>query len=208
VARALPRARQRTKVRIPARHQGTRCATGLRNVEGLAFYPGTDELWITVNERDEFGARTPSNFLTRARDGDFFGSPYAYNGPNSDPIFGAKRPDLVAKTRVPDVLLGAHSAPLGLVFYTGAQFPPNIATTPLWRFTDRALTISRTATRWCVCDSRTGSRSAVMRISSPVSPALAMVKSMPGVSLPNLRSPVTGASFWSTTWMLVFGASA
>lgn len=101
----------------------TAFATGLRNVEGLAFYPGTDNLWVTVNERDKLGARTPSDFLAQARQGDFFGWPYAYNGPNPDPVFGAKRPDLVAKTKTPDVLLGAHTAPLGLVFYTGTQFP-------------------------------------------------------------------------------------
>ena len=34
-----------------------------------------------------------------------------------------KRPDLVAKTKVPDVLFRSHSAPLGLMFYTGTQFP-------------------------------------------------------------------------------------
>ena len=98
-------------------------ATGLRNVEGLAFYPGTDDLWVTVNERDKLGARTPSDFLAHARAGDFFGWPYAYNGPHPDPTYGARRPDLVAKTKTPEVLLGAHSAPLGLAFYTGTQFP-------------------------------------------------------------------------------------
>lgn len=98
-------------------------ATGLRNVEGLAFHPATGKLWVTVNERDKLGARLPSDFLAQASEGDFFGWPYAYNGPNPDPVFGAKRPDLVAKTKVPEVLLGAHTAPLGLVFYTGAQFP-------------------------------------------------------------------------------------
>jgi glucose/arabinose dehydrogenase len=109
--------------RIGADGAMTPFATGLRNVEGLAFYPGTNNLWVTVNERDKLGARTPSDFLAQAREGDFFGWPYAYNGPNPDPVFGAKRPDLVAKTKVPEVLLGAHTAPLGLVFYTGTQFP-------------------------------------------------------------------------------------
>ena len=109
--------------RIGADGAMTPYATGLRNVEGLAFYPGTDKLWITVNERDKLGARLPSDFLAQAREGDFFGWPYAYNGPNPDPVFGAKRPDLVAKTKIPEVLLGAHTAPLGLVFYTGTQFP-------------------------------------------------------------------------------------
>src|SRR5207244_3521630 len=44
-------------------------------------------------------------------------------GPHPDPIYGSKRPDLVAKTKVPEVLFEPHSAPLGIVFYTGAQFP-------------------------------------------------------------------------------------
>lgn len=109
--------------RIGADGGMTPFATGLRNVEGLAYYPGSDALWVTVNERDMLGARTPSDFLAQVREGDFFGWPYAYNGPNPDPDFGAKRPDLVAKSKTPDVFLGAHSAPLGLVFYTGTQFP-------------------------------------------------------------------------------------
>ncbi len=99
-------------------------ATGLRNVEGLAFYPGTDDLWITVNERDALGARLPPDYLAHARAGDFFGWPYAYSGPNPDPQFGKLHPQLVAGTKKPDVLFEAHSAPLGLVFYTGKQFPP------------------------------------------------------------------------------------
>jgi len=109
--------------RIGADGEMTPFATGLRNVEGLAFYPGSDELWVTVNERDKLGARTPSDFLAQASQGDFFGWPYAYNGANPDPVFGAKRPDLVAKSKTPEVLLGAHTAPLGLAFYTGTQFP-------------------------------------------------------------------------------------
>jgi glucose/arabinose dehydrogenase len=108
---------------IGADGEMTPFATGLRNVEGLAFFPGSDDLWVTVNERDRLGARTPSDFLAQVRNGDFFGWPYAYDGPNPDPVFGAKRPDLVAQTRTPEVLLGAHSAPLGLIFYTGTQFP-------------------------------------------------------------------------------------
>ncbi len=98
-------------------------ATGLRNVEGLAFYPGTDDLWVTVNERDKLGARLPPDYLAHVRAGDFFGWPYAYVGPHPDPDFGAKRPDMVAKTKTPDVLFEAHSAPLGMIFYTGTQFP-------------------------------------------------------------------------------------
>jgi len=98
-------------------------ATGLRNVEGLAFYPGTNDLWVTVNERDGLGARSPPDFLAQVRANDFFGWPYGVDGPHPDPVFGPKRPDLVAKTKTPEVLIEAHSAPLGLAFYTGKQFP-------------------------------------------------------------------------------------
>lgn len=98
-------------------------ASGLRNPVGIAFYPGTDDLYVTVNERDGLGDDLPPDYLTRIRPGEFFGWPYAYIGAHPDPDFGRKRPDLVAKTRTPDVLFAAHSAPLGLVFYDGKQFP-------------------------------------------------------------------------------------
>ena len=59
-----------------------------------------------------------------ARQGDFFGWPFAYLGPHpSQGVLGLQRPDLVLSAKAPDVLFEAHSAPLGLAFYEGAQFP-------------------------------------------------------------------------------------
>ena len=101
----------------------TTFATGLRNVFGMAIRPGTDELWGTVNERDQLGPDLPPDFLARIDRNDFFGWPNAYIGPHPDPVFGRERPDLVKKAKTPDVLFEAHSAPLGLVFYGGQQFP-------------------------------------------------------------------------------------
>ena len=98
-------------------------AAGLRNPVGLHFYPGTNDLYVTVNERDMLGTDLPPDYFTRVQKGDFFGWPYAYIGAHPDPDFGARRPDLVAKTKVPDVLFQPHSAPLGFVFYEGSQFP-------------------------------------------------------------------------------------
>lgn len=98
-------------------------ATGLRNPVGLAFRPGTDDLYVTVNERDMLGNRLVPDYFTHIEKGDFFGWPYAYTGHRPDPDFGKKRPDLVAKTKTPDVLFRSHSAPLGFVFYDGNQFP-------------------------------------------------------------------------------------
>jgi len=104
---------------------GTRTifASGLRDPVGMAFYPGTDELYVTVNERDGLGDALPPDYFTRIRKDEFFGWPYAYTGPHPDPDYGAKRPDLIARSRTPDVLFEAHSAPLGLVFYDASQFP-------------------------------------------------------------------------------------
>jgi glucose/arabinose dehydrogenase len=98
-------------------------ASGLRNPVGIAFYPGTNDLYVTVNERDGLGDNLPPDYLTQIRRGDFFGWPYAYTGQHADPTYGSKRPDLVRKAKTPDVLFQAHSAPLGLVFYEGSQFP-------------------------------------------------------------------------------------
>jgi glucose/arabinose dehydrogenase len=117
---APPRATVQTVA--PDGHLAT-FAGGMRNPVGIAFYPGTDDLYVTVNERDGYGDDLPPDYFTRLRKGDFLGWPYAYDGPHPDPQFGAKRPDLVAKTKTPDVLFHAHSAPLGLVFYDGKQFP-------------------------------------------------------------------------------------
>ena len=98
-------------------------ASGMRNPVGIAFYPGTNELYVTVNERDGLGDGLVPDYLTHVVEGGFYGWPYAYIGKHPDPNFGNKRPDLVAKSIAPDLLFQAHSAPLGLVFYDGNQFP-------------------------------------------------------------------------------------
>ncbi|MGN6514892.1 MAG: PQQ-dependent sugar dehydrogenase [Rhizomicrobium sp.] len=109
--------------RVEADGKLTQYATGIRNPVGIAFYPGTSTLWVSVNERDGYGDGLVPDYLTHLEKGAFYGWPYAYIGHNPDPTYGAKRPDLVAKTVTPDLLFQSHSAPLGLVFYEGAQFP-------------------------------------------------------------------------------------
>lgn len=98
-------------------------ASGLRNPVGIAFHPATGELYTVVNERDGMGDELPPDFLTRVTRGAFYGWPYAYLGPHPQPGYGDKRPDLVKATAAPDLLIRTHSAPLGLAFYTGGQFP-------------------------------------------------------------------------------------
>ena len=98
-------------------------ASGLRNPVGLAWAPGTTTLWTAVNERDELGDELVPDYLTSVKEGGFYGWPYAYYGPNEDPRRKNERPDLVQKTLVPDVPLGAHTASLGLAFYNQTAFP-------------------------------------------------------------------------------------
>ncbi|MEC4811741.1 MAG: sorbosone dehydrogenase family protein [Scytonema sp. PMC 1069.18] len=103
-------------------------AFGLRNPVGLDFHPTTQELYTTVNERDGIGDDLVPDYLTRIQEGEFYGWPYAYLTPNNlDPRQKtdgkSKRPELVSRTRTPDVLFQAHSAALGLQFYDGQTFP-------------------------------------------------------------------------------------
>lgn len=103
-------------------------AFGLRNPIGLDFHPTTGGLYATVNERDKIGDDLVPDYFTRLQSGEFYGWPYAYLTPkNLDPRQAnngkSKRPDLVAKTKTPDVLFQAHSAALGLQFYDGKTFP-------------------------------------------------------------------------------------
>jgi glucose/arabinose dehydrogenase len=99
-------------------------ATGIRNPVGLAIHPVTGELWTSVNERDELGDHLVPDYITRVRDGGFYGWPWFYTGPHPDPRHRGKHPELRDRVIVPDVLLQSHSASLGMMFYTGTQFPP------------------------------------------------------------------------------------
>ena len=99
-------------------------ASGLRNPQGLAWQPMTNRLWTVVNERDQLGDDVVPDFFTSVRDGGFYGWPYSYIGQHYDPRYVGAQPELVKKAIVPDVLITAHSAPVGMAFYTGDQFPP------------------------------------------------------------------------------------
>jgi glucose/arabinose dehydrogenase len=98
-------------------------ATGLRNCVGLAVHPLTGDVWCSTNERDDLGDDLVPDFVTRVRDGAFYGWPWYYLGPNEDPRHRGERPDLKDKVAVPDVLIQAHSASMGMVFYDNDQFP-------------------------------------------------------------------------------------
>ena len=101
-------------------------ATGLRNPVGLTINPATGELWTVVNERDLLGDDIPPDMVTSVQEGAHYGWPFCYQGRDGawvvDDRVPARNPSC-AELTAPTVPVQAHSAPLGLAFYDGEQFP-------------------------------------------------------------------------------------
>lgn len=102
-------------------------AYGIRNAVGIAVNPQTGDLWASVNERDGLGDDLVPDYVTRVREGGFYGWPWYYIGPNQDPRHKGERPELRDKVIVPDVLLQSHYASLEMMFYAPGQFPREYA---------------------------------------------------------------------------------
>ena len=99
-------------------------ALGLRNTVGLAFHPETGALWASQNERDNLGDDVPAeelNILTPGGPVQHFGWPYCYENRVPNPEYAD--PGRCLGTVPPALEMQAHSAPLGMVFYDGNQFP-------------------------------------------------------------------------------------
>ncbi|HET6943679.1 MAG TPA: sorbosone dehydrogenase family protein [Sphingomicrobium sp.] len=102
---------------------GREFASGLRNPNSPAFYPGTNTFFVVVNERDELGAHLVPDYLTSVREGGFYGWPYSYYGQHLDPRVKPQNSLKVAAAIKPDYALGSHVAPLGLTFYSASLMP-------------------------------------------------------------------------------------
>lgn len=97
-------------------------AQGMRNPNGLAWNPSSGELWVVVNERDQLGPDLVPDYLTNVPVGAHYGWPYVYWKKFDDDRVIAAPPDYFDDfVRKPEFALGAHVAPLGLVFVTGGQ---------------------------------------------------------------------------------------
>ena len=107
----------------PDGKNGRAFATGMRNCVGLAVDPASGELWCSTNERDGLGDDLVPDYVSRVREGAFYGWPWFYIGANEDPRHPGERPDLRDQVSVPDVLVQSHSASMQLTFYDAAQFP-------------------------------------------------------------------------------------
>ena len=99
-------------------------AAGLRNPVGIDWNPITGELWAAVNERDKIGNNLVPDYVTSVQEDGWYGWPYSYFGDIKDPRWASDpHNDMVEKSIIPDVPVGAHTASLGLTFYSKDSFP-------------------------------------------------------------------------------------
>ncbi len=97
-------------------------AKGIRNTVGFDWHPETKELWFTDNGRDEMGDDIPPEELNHApKLGLHFGFPYRYGKAIVDATF---KTDMKSEDFQPAAIeMPAHTAALGMRFYTGDSFP-------------------------------------------------------------------------------------
>ena len=118
----LPKGTGEVRRLDPANGKAETIARGVRNTVGGDFDPRSGRFWFSENARDWMGDDMPADKLNMiAREGADYGFPYCHQGDTPDPKFSAGR---ACSEFVPPVAnIGAHVAPLGMKFYTGAQFP-------------------------------------------------------------------------------------
>ncbi|HXW24200.1 MAG TPA: PQQ-dependent sugar dehydrogenase [Xanthobacteraceae bacterium] len=99
-------------------------ARGTRQIVGMDWHPTLKQLYFTENQRDWLSEELPNDKLNRLTQPgkDNFGYPYCHQGNIPDPEFGWGHS--CDEFTPPIALLGPHSAPLGIKFYTGNAFPP------------------------------------------------------------------------------------
>ena len=122
--------------------QGTRYATGIRNVVGLDWNNNTNELYVMQHGRDQLSflfpqlytdsmsAELPAEELLRVNQGDDFGWPYCYYDHTKNqkvlaPEYGGNGSTTgrCSSAELPILAFPGHWAPNALLFYTGDQFP-------------------------------------------------------------------------------------
>jgi glucose/arabinose dehydrogenase len=95
-------------------------ASGIRAPVGLAYFPGTNDLFVTMNQRDDLGTRTPPDWLAVVAEGTAWGFPGCYGQG------GSVCRDVPQHTAV----LDKHAAAAGIAIATG-QLGPRIGTAAL-----------------------------------------------------------------------------
>ncbi len=95
-------------------------ASGIRAPVGLAFLPGTSDLFASMNQRDDLGAKTPGDWLALVREGEDWRFPGCY-GQGGAVCAGVPQPTAV---------LDRHAAVGGVTIVTG-QLGSSVGTSAL-----------------------------------------------------------------------------
>lgn len=103
-------------------------ASGLRNTLGFDWHPDTGALWGSDHGSDGLGDDVPPDELNLLAGGKSYGWPYCWAKRQIDPVIDQPSEMLTkaayCATTEPSVAeYPAHSAPIGFLFYRGAQFP-------------------------------------------------------------------------------------
>ena len=98
-------------------------AHGVRNSVGNAWHPQTKKMWFSDNGGDGLGDDIPPEEINVVeKPGSHYGYPYIHGDSYEDPTYGERQPEGFEYVK-PIVKIQAHSAALGIAFYTGNQFP-------------------------------------------------------------------------------------
>lgn len=109
-------------------------ASGLRNTVSFAWHPLTNELWGTDHGGDNLGDNEPPEEINIIQDGQDYGWPDCV-GQQRGAAWGSQaRPQRCGGTKAPEWEMQAHSAPLGISFYTGENFPASFRNDALVAF--------------------------------------------------------------------------
>jgi glucose/arabinose dehydrogenase len=84
-------------------------ASRIRAPFGLAYFPGTSDLFATMNQRDDLGAATPGDWLALVKEGQDWGFPGCYGQGGA----------VCAGVPAPVAVLDPHAAVGGVVILTG-----------------------------------------------------------------------------------------
>lgn len=102
-------------------------ASGLRNTVGFGFEPSSGEIYGFDNGIDWLGDDGNPEELNLIKDGHKYGWPYVYGNDETniklDPPGIVTSSDWAKVSDEPVLTYTAHSAPMGLAFYTGNEFP-------------------------------------------------------------------------------------
>ncbi len=96
--------------------------SGLRNTVFMTTHPVDGLIWGTDMGRDLLGDDLPPEEVNILQEGNDYGWPYCYGNNISDTSFGADS-DACTDSTPPQILMQAHSAPLGLAFIPEEGWP-------------------------------------------------------------------------------------